>query len=139
MTLPSFLAASISAGVIALGGGAADRTCVENTTPAASALEPINRSRREILERLIGVSSITLILLFHPRETFLLSSQRAAPFRRQIKPDGTALRNVFFRRCDRAQLGAILDLNHIVPAATEKDLPHHGGWYDVFRLLRLFG
>ena len=34
-TLPSFFAASISAGVIALAGGAADSTAVENALPAA--------------------------------------------------------------------------------------------------------
>jgi hypothetical protein len=56
-TLPSFLAASISAGVIALAGGAADSTWVEKAAPAASALDPISRSRRENFELLIGVSS----------------------------------------------------------------------------------
>jgi hypothetical protein len=54
-TLPSFLAASISAGVTALGGGAADSTRVENDAPAASAPEPINTSRREILEPFIAI------------------------------------------------------------------------------------
>jgi hypothetical protein len=52
------LAASINAGVTALAGGAADITLVEKAAPATSALEPANNSRREILERFIGVSSI---------------------------------------------------------------------------------
>ena len=57
-TLPSFLAASISAGVTAVAGGAADMTVVENAAPAASALEPISTSRREIFEPFIDVSSM---------------------------------------------------------------------------------
>src|SRR4029077_20154282 len=62
-TLPSFLAASTSVGVMALAGGAADITLVENAALAASALEPISKSRRENFEPIIGVSSITLLLL----------------------------------------------------------------------------
>src|SRR6185437_368024 len=49
VTLPSFFAASISAGVTALAGGAADSTRVENAAPAASAPDPITTSRRDIL------------------------------------------------------------------------------------------
>jgi hypothetical protein len=60
--------------VIALAGGAADSTLVENAAPAASALDPISRSRRENFEPFIGVSSIALILLVRPRECLLLSS-----------------------------------------------------------------
>src|SRR6516165_3880654 len=50
-TLLSFLAASISAEVTAVAGGAVDSTWVEKAALAASAPEPTNRSRREILER----------------------------------------------------------------------------------------
>jgi hypothetical protein len=57
-TLPSFLAPSTNAGVMALAGGAADITLVEKAAPTASALEPTNTSRREILEPFIGVSSM---------------------------------------------------------------------------------
>src|SRR3569833_3901250 len=53
-TLPSFFAASMRAGVTALAGGAAESTCVENMLPAASALVPIIRSRREILNSVIA-------------------------------------------------------------------------------------
>src|ERR1700690_3931860 len=53
--LPSFLAASTRAGVPALAGGAADSPGVENDAPAASAPEPINTSRREILEPFIAI------------------------------------------------------------------------------------
>src|SRR5476649_536645 len=63
-TLPSFLAASISAGVTALAGGAAESTRVENEAPATSAPEPINTSRREIFELFIGVSSLNTIFYF---------------------------------------------------------------------------
>src|SRR5262245_66201412 len=60
---PSFLAASMSAGVTALAGGAADITLVENAAPAASALEPTSTSRREIFEPFIGVSSIADLIV----------------------------------------------------------------------------
>src|SRR6185312_8046770 len=53
-TLPSFFAASTSAGVTALAAGAADSTCVESAPPAASAPVPIIRSRREILNSFIA-------------------------------------------------------------------------------------
>src|SRR5580700_3884718 len=46
-TLPSFLAASIKAGVTALAGGAAARTEVANAAPATSAVEPFRTSRLE--------------------------------------------------------------------------------------------
>src|SRR6185437_8923828 len=70
-TLPSFLAASISCGVIALAGGAADMAFVEKAAPATSALEPISTSRREILDPIIDfppcavlvVSPLDLVIL----------------------------------------------------------------------------
>src|SRR5215218_1339402 len=48
MTLPSFFAASISAGVTASGGGAAAITRVENAAPARAAPAPWSTLRREI-------------------------------------------------------------------------------------------
>jgi hypothetical protein len=51
------LAAAISSGVIAVAGGAADKTRVENVAPRASALDPIKTRRRENFEIVIGVSS----------------------------------------------------------------------------------
>src|SRR5471030_1221398 len=58
-TLPSFFAASIKAGVIALAGGAEERTRVENggvsAAPAASALEAFSTSRRDHIPDLFGV------------------------------------------------------------------------------------
>src|ERR1044071_9661020 len=57
-TLPSFLAASMSWGVIALAGGAADITFVEKAAPATRALEPTNTSRREIRDPVIELSSM---------------------------------------------------------------------------------
>src|SRR6478752_10145706 len=74
-TLPSFLAASMSAGVMALGGGAADMTLVENAAPAASALEPISTSRREILGPFIGLSSISCFVV-SPRDIIYPLSAR---------------------------------------------------------------
>src|SRR5262245_63434398 len=69
-TLPSFLAASMSAGVTALAGGAADMTRVENAALAASALEPISTSRREIFDHFIGVYSISIYCRLVPRFVF---------------------------------------------------------------------
>src|SRR2546422_3134728 len=48
MTLPSFFAAPISAGVTASGGGAAAITRVENAAPAKAAPTPASTWRREI-------------------------------------------------------------------------------------------
>src|SRR6185437_5176730 len=76
-TLPSLFAASISAGVMALAGGAADINLVENAVPAASALEPISTSRREIFEPFIDVSSIALFCRLAP--TFIRSARGSAP------------------------------------------------------------
>jgi hypothetical protein len=49
MTLPSFLAASISAGVTGSGGGASAMTRVDNAAPASKTPEPFSTSRRDIL------------------------------------------------------------------------------------------
>src|SRR6185312_2074247 len=58
-TLPSFLAASISDGVIALAGGAADNTRVADSgasvAPSAAALDALSRSRRDQIGFLIVV------------------------------------------------------------------------------------
>src|SRR5664279_2742089 len=137
-TLPSFLAASISAGVTALAGGAADSTRVENEAPATSALEPISKSRRENFDFFIGVSSMNIILLFR-LVSWTLSLQRPAFIRRQHQPDRAALRDALARGGDDPQLRAVLELDHIVPAAAEKDLSRHGRRQGVFRLLRLRG
>src|SRR5689334_23031626 len=51
-----------------------------------------------------------------------------------MQPDGAALRNVLARTGKYAQLRAVLGLNHIVPAAPEKDLPHYGRRNDIFTL-----
>src|SRR4029078_11664883 len=68
-TLPSFFSASITCGVPALAGGAADITFVEKAAPATSALEPINTPRREIRNPVIELSSLRgsccLALRFH--------------------------------------------------------------------------
>src|SRR3974390_3110798 len=62
ITLPSFFAAAISSGGAALAGGAADSTAVENALPAASALVPISRSRREIENSLIRFLHLSILL-----------------------------------------------------------------------------
>src|SRR5262249_61547968 len=75
-TLPSFFAASISCGVIALAAGAADMTVVENVAPTASAPEPTSTSRREIREPFIGLSSMTCSCFFAPRYCYPLSARQ---------------------------------------------------------------
>ena len=57
-TLPSFLAAAISSGVMLPAGGAAETTRVENALPMVSALDPISKSRRENFEFFIDRSSL---------------------------------------------------------------------------------
>src|ERR1700742_817614 len=150
-TLPSFLAASISCGVISVGGGAAESTCVENALPAASALDPISRSRRESLKFFIGISSMSLIYfccalgLSPPRFPSplvvirSLPAQCAAAFGRQMQPDGAALRNVLAGRSEHAELRAVLCLDHVVAVAAEEALPHHGRRHDIVGLRRRFG
>ncbi len=63
MTLPSFLAASISCGVTALAGGAADAT-EANALDATSAVEPLITSRRENVAFLMVASSLNSLSLF---------------------------------------------------------------------------
>src|SRR5580765_7897556 len=65
-TLPSFFAASMSCGVIGLAGGAADMTFVEKAAPAMSALEPINTSRREILDPIIDFPPCAVLVVWPP-------------------------------------------------------------------------
>ena len=48
MTWPSFLAASINAGVTGSGGGASAITRVENAAPASKPPAALSASRREI-------------------------------------------------------------------------------------------
>jgi hypothetical protein len=65
MTLPSFFAASINCGVIAVAGGAAARAGAANTVPAASAEAPLSASRRVmigfIVVSLVGVDGGTVV------------------------------------------------------------------------------
>src|SRR5215470_3168814 len=51
-----------------------------------------------------------------------------------MNPHCAALRDVLACGCQYAQLRAILGFNHIIPVATEKDLPHHRRGHDVFAL-----
>src|SRR5712691_686921 len=65
-TLPSFLAAAISSGVIALAGGAVDKTCAcadlpladaASTLDAASAVDALRTSRRDT----VGIFMVPLL------------------------------------------------------------------------------
>src|SRR6185312_10346188 len=100
-TLPSFFAASTSAGVTALAAGAADSTCVESAPPAASAPVPIIRSRREILNSFIAYPPGFLGWYFF---CYWLPAQSPAAIRRQTEPDVGAGRDVIRRSCQHAQL-----------------------------------
>src|SRR4029079_1361614 len=51
-----------------------------------------------------------------------------------MKPNSGALRDILAGGGKHAQLRAVLGLNHIVPAAAEKDLPHHCRWNDILAL-----
>src|SRR5215469_16977063 len=91
-TLPSFLAASIRAGVTELAGGAAART-EATKPPAASAAVPLRTWRLE-----------SLFILFLPWTFLVLLSHSAleqtADVLRQIEPDRCALGNVLGARSD---------------------------------------
>src|SRR5262245_50268090 len=115
MTLPSFLAASMSCGVIAVAGGAAARTLAEPAkAPTAAAVEPLRMSRLDNVGFFIGHSPS------------ISSAEHAAAFGRKIEPDCGPMRNVFGCRGDHAQLRAVRQFHHIVTAGAEKHLPHHG-------------
>jgi hypothetical protein len=61
VTLPSFLAASINAGVIAVGSGAEARNGAAKTEEAASVAEPLRMPRRENLR--LGIATPPDLLL----------------------------------------------------------------------------
>src|ERR1700694_658486 len=84
MTWPSFLAASISAGVTGSGAGASAMTRVENAAPASNAPDPASTSRRDIPGFFIGASyPLVLKRLGTPQVIFYsYSTQRV--FRRQL-------------------------------------------------------
>src|ERR1700752_2622391 len=71
MTLPSFLAASMSCGVIAVAGGAAAKTLAEGTrAPAAIADEPFRTSRLDHVGVFIaGLLCFPSILRHQPLST----------------------------------------------------------------------
>src|SRR4051794_31956302 len=117
-TLPSFFAASTSDGMIALAGGTAASTrlanCGASAAPSAVALEAFSRPRRDQISFFIWVSSIFSL-------SPALSGERAAAFRRQQQPDRAARRDIVLRPGNDAELGAVLGLDDIIPAAAEKD------------------
>src|SRR4029079_5797942 len=130
-TLPSFFAASISAGVIELAGGAA-RTRVENcgasVAPSAAAPDCLMSSRRDQIDFFIHFLHFCAPRLF---------AQCAAALRRQMQPDCAAGRHVVFGRRHNAQRAAVFCFDHIIPAAAEKDLARNCRRNDVLRLRRI--
>src|SRR5438034_62717 len=93
MTLPSFLAASSSAGVTASGGGAAAITRVENAAPARTAPAPWSTLRLDI-KLFIGAPDCRLSSLlfglasarFDTPEVIFYSKGAQPVFRRQPVP-----------------------------------------------------
>src|SRR5215204_233454 len=98
MTLPSFFAASISAGVTVSGGGAAAITRVENAAPARTAPVPLSTLRRDI-GLVIGASNFRLPSLLcgpapvrsHTPEVIFYSLRAQPVFRRQLVPIAATL------------------------------------------------
>ena len=130
-TLPSFFAASISAGVDRFGRPAPARTTRVANAAAPSAVVPFRMSRRD--QTSCASSPSTIILLTqHPSPHGLidfghaLSYQHPAALRRQFQPDLLALRDVLLRRRHHAQLRAVGKLHHIVAAVAEKDVADDG-------------
>src|SRR6185295_5851603 len=117
ISLPSFFAASTSAGVIATGSGAWARTGEANTLPTASVAAPCRMSRLESIRPFIASSRF---LLFLP-------AQRPAALGRQRQPDLAALLHAGFGRRGGAQTGAVGHLHHVVARGAEIDLPRHHG------------
>src|SRR5690349_7354125 len=125
MTLPSFLAAAISSGVMAVGGGASARAGAANTEAAAAALAALITSRLENRLPRIAFSSLScFIVLFH--SLLCSAEQRPAALGRQREPDFCALRNALLRRRDGAHLRAVAQFDHVVAAVAEEDVAGHG-------------
>src|SRR5437899_8605030 len=123
MTLPSFCAAAIRSGVIAVGGGAAARSGMAGSV-SASAPEALSTSRRENVRAIVSS-------LLRPDAAFGLSGQRPATFRWHSKPHRRPRRNAAVRLSDDAELRAVLGLDHIIATRPEKDLPDHLRGNDV--------
>src|ERR1700744_630534 len=116
-TLPSFFAASISAGVIASGGGASARAGSANTVPSASAVVPFRMSRRDGFLLLAFMASSLVVGL---------SFKRAAAFGRPGQPDLGAFFDLIFGRRHDAQHRAVRCFDHVVAARAQKYLAGHG-------------
>src|SRR5687767_11560412 len=109
-TLPSFFAASMSCGVTALAGGAAESTRVEGrAVAAASALVAFSTLRRDQ----IGVFIFKSSLFDSPIVTSPAwgevrggsAGQRVAALRRHLQPHRATGRQALLRGGDDAQLG----------------------------------
>src|SRR5580704_3453164 len=118
-TLPSFLAASIRAGVTGAAGGAAARTEVENAPAASAAVEPFRISRLENSGFFIVFLPFGFSFLFSFSFPFPLRrspAQHAATVGRHVEPHRGALRDVLGGRRDHAQLRAVGGRNHVMAA-----------------------
>src|SRR5437764_14028389 len=136
MTLPSFFAASINCGVIAVAGGAAARAGTANTVPIASAEEPLSTSRLEMIGVFMGFSPLS-VLTSVVRDVVVSSAEHEAVLGRQMEPHGSALRNVLGRRGNHAHLRAVRNLHHIIAARSQKDLTRHSSLQQIVQARRL--
>src|SRR5215475_13213280 len=136
MTLPSFLAASISCGVIAVAGGAAARTLagVTSAPAAATADDALSTSRLDH----VGFC-IAFLLVAPGRFQAASSTECTATVRRHIEPHGSPLRDILSRSRHDADLRAVCRLDHVVAARTQEHLPRHCARHDVLRLFGLAG
>src|SRR5215510_13199372 len=116
MTLPSFLAASMSWGVMAVAGGAAARTLagVTSAPAAATADDALSTSRLDH----VGFC-IAFLLVAPGRFQAASSTECTATVRRHVEPHGGTLRNVLGRPRDHADLRAVRRLNHVIAACSK--------------------
>src|SRR5512135_1425518 len=101
-TMPSFCAAAMRSGVIAVGGGAAARTGVANRVPAAALAAVACSTSRLVNPRFMAI----LLLVFSGR-------QRAAAFRRQVQPNRATTGKILAGRGDDTKLRAAIELDQI--------------------------
>src|SRR5919197_3856222 len=133
MTLPSFLAASISCGVMAVAGGAAAWTLagVTSAPAAATADDALSTSRLDH----VGLCIAFLLVSPGPKTVYPFrskdrlwaasSTECTAALRRHIEPNRSALRDVLGRPCHHTDLRAVCRLDHVVAARAQEHLPRH--------------
>src|SRR6266702_1864276 len=120
MTLPSFFAARVSAGVTLLAAGRAARAVLHGSGSASAARVRARRTwRLPTLRGCMDVSGQWGTPLDGVPST---GYQRPAPLGRQGKPDGSAGSEALRRRGRDPELRAIRGLDHVIPRAAQEDV-----------------